>query len=1091
MAKGPPEIDLFKKANIAAVQRVVARARAREDRNKMRPTISLAGRPGMLSKAIDLALSAHGRAAKNKPSIRLLAPGSGGRPYHFGYSTVSKGSRSKPGTGSAGENSGSADGSNAGGKGASAGSGGSTGKGGKGKGAKSGNSAATGTEHTYGREAAHQKYTERDSAVERDRTPVDPDLLNDQRMAAAEKAAKDRDPDAGPEREFDRARNRSTDASAGIDGDQVLSPSPERGRHQTRDASARDDERGIDSDNGPEPGQGASRTPTRRKRENPLTAAEFVEEADRHRPDIAAQSNEAAAQAYIESTEKVARIMGTTSSFGTIGETLEERMRFWDLVHQHESSAGGRTQTRLVLELPHEASARDRHKIVREYVAEFEDKGIPYWASIHEPTKRNDSRNFHAHIVFTDRPMRQMPHPETGEMVWDFTIEETWRTKTSGNKRISHPYRQNRDPEMRSRSYIKASRERFANIVNDVMVESGVGVRYDPRSYKDMGLDVQPMRNVNRILSDKSKSQLFVYMDEDWTRRMIDLEIQAASVRRDATYQKLVETERQLAEVAADPKKVVQANRRLPPHLRMSPTHMLSRDMARRLATRMLETERNKLTTQFMDESTERTLKRIIEATEIKTTKRGMAKIFDPANAPDPEDLKALNASAKEELAAFYHNRQARHMRFTAQNQRLIAEWQSKASPTRPDDPPKKRPEPPSPGLAPSSPSPTPPRPPSGVGFKPISGEPWNDRTSARGSEPIPQSRPARSMPSHMRPQNNTEDIPFQNRRPFGASQQPVASAGPRQNTAPNKAQAQAAFAAQLKAMVRGMTPDLSGLPPENRKAALDAALAARIAELRDIERLTKTLEQKIISQQPTPPAGPGQGPAAGQSKPATQGPSAPTPQSAPATKPPIARTKPTEAPDDYRRIRILNSGKPGEPIKMPTPPTPPTAAPPAPQPALPNLTIPERPPAPQRQTMNLKPIVEKKPRPEAPKPTAPAPTKPAEIVKRPGTGTTPPERERPRSPAPINEQPPPKSRAPLDKPKGPPPADVRAKEKTPELPRERTIQKTPAPTVEPKTTAPADETEKTLTPEEMELIALRKKRRKAILSRRDRDQGR
>jgi hypothetical protein len=105
-------------------------------------------------------------------------------------------------------------------------------------------------------------------------------------------------------------------------------------------------------------------------------------------------------------------------------------MEFLDLVHQHESAKGGRTQSRVVLELLHEATADDRHEIVRQYTDEFRRKGIPFWASIHAPTKDNDARNHHAHVVFTDRPMAKMRHPETGERVWDFTIAEKYKNQT-------------------------------------------------------------------------------------------------------------------------------------------------------------------------------------------------------------------------------------------------------------------------------------------------------------------------------------------------------------------------------------------------------------------------------------------------------------------------------------------------------------------------------------------------------------------------------------------------------------------------------------------------------------------------------------
>lgn len=54
-------------------------------------------RTGPLTKALNKAIAAHGRAAKNRASIRHTAPDTGGRPYHFGYSKITRNSGAQPG----------------------------------------------------------------------------------------------------------------------------------------------------------------------------------------------------------------------------------------------------------------------------------------------------------------------------------------------------------------------------------------------------------------------------------------------------------------------------------------------------------------------------------------------------------------------------------------------------------------------------------------------------------------------------------------------------------------------------------------------------------------------------------------------------------------------------------------------------------------------------------------------------------------------------------------------------------------------------------------------------------------------------------
>jgi hypothetical protein len=273
-------------------------------------------------------------------------------------------------------------------------------------------------------------------------------------------------------------------------------------------------------------------------------------------------------------------------------------------------------------------------------------------------------------VVFSDRPMAMMDHPETGERVWDFTVERI-HIKPNRVKQISHPYRQNRDPDMRERGWVKKSRARFAAIVNNVMVENGLGVRYDPRSYKDMGLDVTPMANVSRILTDKSKTRSFVVMDAEWTRRMIDAEMQEAALRRDDTYQQLREVERQIQEGARKSKAPKLANEHLPKGMRLSPGHKLTPWMAERLSAGLLEMERERLACKFIDEATGRALSHVIEATG---PRRGRMAAFGP-NAPDAESLTALNKAAREEMAAFEATRNGRNRGFRLAGKAFMDAW--------------------------------------------------------------------------------------------------------------------------------------------------------------------------------------------------------------------------------------------------------------------------------------------------------------------------------------------------------------------------------------------------------------------------------
>ena len=398
----------------------------------------------------------------------------------------------------------------------------------------------------------------------------------------------------------------------------------------------------------------------------------------------------AAAQEYIEDPEKVPPQLrhGHSNSFGTIGATFAERAAFWDDVNNHEREKDARTQIRLVLELPHEATPAARQEIVRRFTEAYEDMGVPYWAAIHAPTKKNDSRNFHAHIVHGIRPARKMIDPTTGQEAWDFTITTTYKKKNRVTK-TRHPYRQNVAAEFRDRNYPRESRARFADVVNQVMKKHGCPIRYDPRSYKDMGLDIEPQKHVSRVIADKLKSNDFVVMDAEWTRAMIEREMQIAAIDRDKTYRKLKKVEKSLLDLGKEVKNVQGVNKKLPKSMQLSPFSRLTTKAAQGITKRLLSAERDRLAQRFVDENTRRTLQHIIDATApVSVHRDGKARKarpnLPPGMTPDVEAMTQLHVAAVEEMRL--HKLQSASAATRAANRvaGILKEWRSEAEPTPP-----------------------------------------------------------------------------------------------------------------------------------------------------------------------------------------------------------------------------------------------------------------------------------------------------------------------------------------------------------------------------------------------------------------------
>jgi len=632
-------ISLVRPANGKAVRAILARAHkqemsadkalARNTKAALRPVRS----KGVLSKALGQALAHHGRTKKGATSLRPKAPDTNGRAFHFSHSTVGKGKAGGRGAAPSAPT-GAEPGGGSDDAGLGPGSGSGSGTPGKGAGSTSGGESS-GMPDLGSREAGHQRYVERDAALARDAVEVFGIPVGQGQEKGAARGGVGEEQAEGWERD----------------------PTAERTQSQTKKARSVE----IDVE----------------------TLKKDIEQASRGQRTQSAQE-------YIEDPSKVVPQTrhGHSNSFGTIGETFDERVAFWNDVTKHEREKDARTQIRLVLELPHEASPAARQEIVKKFCQQYEDLDVPYWASIHAPTKKNDHRNHHAHIVHGIRPTKRMIDPSTGKLAWDFTITEEYRT-SSRNKKYKHPYRQNAVKAFWDRDYVRDTRKRLADVTNEVLTAHEYDIRYDPRSYKDMGLDIEPMKHVSRVVADKAKVRDFVVLDAAWTRRLIDQEMNAAAVERDKTYMELKAVEKQLSTLSSDIRKLKDVNAKLPASMKVTPASRLSVAKAKELSKQMLEVEHAKIAQRFADEATARTIQHIIDSTApVSAHRGGKARRVQPtqngATAPNPEALKLLHDAAKEEMRLHRVATAGRARKLAYLAMGVLGRWQEQAQPKSP-----------------------------------------------------------------------------------------------------------------------------------------------------------------------------------------------------------------------------------------------------------------------------------------------------------------------------------------------------------------------------------------------------------------------
>ncbi len=178
-------------------------------------------------------------------------------------------------------------------------------------------------------------------------------------------------------------------------------------------------------------------------------------------------------------------------SFGTLGETFEARTGFWKQVGIHESREGARLQSRIEAELPHWISPEDRREIARRFCALLMLRGLPYWCSVHLPGPKSDPRNFHMHVVWHDRPV--IGHQIDYEILPDGSLKP----------RCTGPiFAPKKDPDVRKKHWIDELREKYAEIVNDVIEEHALRTNrspshlYFPGTNKALGINEPPQKHL-------------------------------------------------------------------------------------------------------------------------------------------------------------------------------------------------------------------------------------------------------------------------------------------------------------------------------------------------------------------------------------------------------------------------------------------------------------------------------------------------------------------------------------------------------------------------------------------------------------------
>ncbi|MEI2770773.1 MAG: MobQ family relaxase [Candidatus Competibacter sp.] len=145
-------------------------------------------------------------------------------------------------------------------------------------------------------------------------------------------------------------------------------------------------------------------------------------------------------------------------------EWAHDRAQLWNKADQAEKRKDATLAREYELALPHELTNEQRRFLVQDFVREsFTRKGYAADVAIHAPDREGDERNYHAHILVTDRRLEAD----------GFAADKKERKLKSPNRKAE----------------LEAIREKWEHIANRHLERYGIEARIDRRSLKDQGID--------------------------------------------------------------------------------------------------------------------------------------------------------------------------------------------------------------------------------------------------------------------------------------------------------------------------------------------------------------------------------------------------------------------------------------------------------------------------------------------------------------------------------------------------------------------------------------------------------------------------
>ena len=183
---------------------------------------------------------------------------------------------------------------------------------------------------------------------------------------------------------------------------------------------------------------------------------------------------------------------GALAFFSSVGLTVEEAAEAFDQLERVNRSAAGNAKVvhHMIIQSLHELSPEKQWAMLLRYCEQvFSSQDLPYSVCLHPPSEDGDQRNWHAHVVFSYRPMVR-------------TDQAEWQ--------IGRALRSDLDcPEQWTRMRFLLAEE-----LNHTCEMYGVNKRYTHLSYAAAGMDYIPQVHLGAGLIAKVRRGEKVAMNE-------------------------------------------------------------------------------------------------------------------------------------------------------------------------------------------------------------------------------------------------------------------------------------------------------------------------------------------------------------------------------------------------------------------------------------------------------------------------------------------------------------------------------------------------------------------------------------------------